>query len=430
MTQPNNTRYGPQLVTSREAHFSTQFYDFNTVGDWEVIHQVAGMTVDTNPKGGAVANTSPYIEVAMGTTANAKVVLLARPIFSAPLEARFAITMSQRIANQQVMGGFFEVDPLTGAILTDSKFTTVNDLLNARNAVAISLKNTTVANMDLIYRSAGSGQFSTGDAGYNGFTTAAGGTTPNFTFADEIVLNFERDRITLRTLDNNSPLGAFSSTTRSDNVPNPTKFYRFGFVCHNFSSAPATATTARFHLLNIEESVEVDISPRVQSIDTQRSLPVVASGLYPTGSTVVGNPLPVAVEGRTSNPTAVSGGSFVRPMATAIGAQVVQPYAIPEAVWATTLALTTTTAAAIRAAQAAGIKSHLVWFQATNTGASAVDVIILDNTTERLRVTVPAGQSVDFTLPIPVLVTAATALNVNLSAAGTVRFNAIGYTAP
>lgn len=78
----------------------------------------------------------------------------------------------------------------------------------------------------------------------------------------------------------------------------------------------------------------------------------------------------------------------------------------------------------------AGLKRHVTMLQATNTGGAAVDVLLRDGTTTRIQITVPAGQSVEFPLPTGIPTTANTALNVALSAAGTVRVNLLGYTAP
>jgi hypothetical protein len=125
-----------------------------------------------------------------------------------------------------------------------------------------------------------------------------------------------------------------------------------------------------------------------------------------------------------------SAGDLVHTMHTMIGAIVQKPYAIPEAEWSFTAALTATTDVAVQTAAGAGLKRHTTLIQATNTGAAAVDVLLRDGTTTRLQVTVPAGQSVYMPLPTGIPVTANTALNVALSAAGTVRFNALGYTSP
>ncbi len=145
----------------------------------------------------------------------------------------------------------------------------------------------------------------------------------------------------------------------------------------------------------------------------------------------VGNPVGTGGRAANANPTAVSAaGDLVNDLSTMLGAKVVKPYAIPEAEWATTLALTAITDVAIQAAAPTGIKRHLTWLDLHNSGASAVDVLIRDGTTTRLQITVAAGQSKVLQLPTGITTTAATALNVQLSAAGTVRLNAGGYTAP
>ena len=144
---------------------------------------------------------------------------------------------------------------------------------------------------------------------------------------------------------------------------------------------------------------------------------------------VTGNPVRFAGRAASANYTGVANGDTADIITTLIGAQIVHPYAIPEVNWATTLALTAITDVAVQTAAGAGLKRHITQFQATNTGASAVDVLIRDGTTTRLQVTIPAGQSVVFPLPTGIPLTANTALNVQLSAVGTVRFNALGYTA-
>ena len=145
----------------------------------------------------------------------------------------------------------------------------------------------------------------------------------------------------------------------------------------------------------------------------------------------IGNPVTIGLRASNANITAMSAtGDSVAQLGTMIGAAIVKPYALPEAEWAFTSALTATTDVAIRAAAGAGLKNHVTWVQATNTGASAVGVLLRDGTTTRLNITIPAGASEEFSLPTGIPLTANTALNVQLSAAGTVQFNALGYTAP
>ena len=145
----------------------------------------------------------------------------------------------------------------------------------------------------------------------------------------------------------------------------------------------------------------------------------------------IGNPVTAGLRASNANIAAMSAtGDNVAWLGTMIGAGIVKPYALPEAGWNASLSLTTTTAAAIQAAAGAGIKRHLTAIQAINTGGAAVDLIILDGTTERWRLPLPVNVPVAFELPMEIVTTANTALNANLSAAGTVRLNAQGYTAP
>lgn len=140
---------------------------------------------------------------------------------------------------------------------------------------------------------------------------------------------------------------------------------------------------------------------------------------------MVGGVVRAAVPGTT-----FVAGDAVRDTMTTWGAKVVAPWAVPEAVWNASLALTTTTPAAIQTAAGAGLKRHVIGVQAINTGAAVADLIILDGATERWRLTLPVNVPVYFGFPVPVTVTANTALNANLSVAGTVRANFQGFTAP
>lgn len=146
-------------------------------------------------------------------------------------------------------------------------------------------------------------------------------------------------------------------------------------------------------------------------------------------ASVSGNPVVIGARAATASPTAVANNQVVDPVATTIGALIHKPYAIPELAWNANLSLTTTTAQAAAAAAGTGLKRHITALQAINTG-TAVDLIILDGATERWRITLPQNVPVSITFPTELLTTANAALNFNLSAAGTVRVCAQGYTAP
>jgi len=154
------------------------------------------------------------------------------------------------------------------------------------------------------------------------------------------------------------------------------------------------------------------------------------AGVAAHDAAVAGAPNRIAGRAVTANYTAVATGDTADVITTTVGAQISKPYAIPEAGFNASLALTTTTAVAIAAAAGAGIKRHLTALQAINTGAAVTELIILDGTTERWRFTLPVNDPVLIQFPTEITATANTALNANLSVAGTVRANFQGYTAP
>lgn len=131
---------------------------------------------------------------------------------------------------------------------------------------------------------------------------------------------------------------------------------------------------------------------------------------------------------RTSSaPTTLAAGDAARATMSRGAALVMKPYSVAEAGWNGSAALTTTSAVALAPAPGAGLKRHLTAIQAINTGASTVDLIILDGVTERWRLPLPLNVPVSITFPTELVTTAAEALNVILSATGTVRVNGQGY---
>jgi hypothetical protein len=180
------------------------------------------------------------------------------------------------------------------------------------------------------------------------------------------------------------------------------------------------------------------------SVDSGDALPVNILGTVPVvnyntsavaGPTAVNNPAPnpVSTGGRASNVniTAMSAaGNLVAQLMTMIGASIFKPYCLPEAAWQYTGALTATTDVVAMPAAGAGIKNHVTSIQVTNTGSSVNNLIIKDGANIRLSIAVPAGQSILLPVESGLVLTANTALNVTLSAAGTMQVNILGYQAP
>lgn len=228
-------------------------------------------------------------------------------------------------------------------------------------------------------------------------------------------------------------------TTIDSLPPVDTPLYFFLSV-HNGVSAPASTTRVSLgHFRTLDIGInKVQISSFDQS--GYASLADIRVSSMPTTSGVAGaaahdagvsgNPVRVAGRARTSNYTTVANDDTADLLTTLVGALIQKPYAIPEQGWSASLSLTTTTAAPIQTAAGSGLKRHITAGQVINTGASTVDLIILDGATERWRLPLPINVPVTITFPTEIVTTANTALNANLSAVGTVRFNAQGYTAP
>ena len=172
-------------------------------------------------------------------------------------------------------------------------------------------------------------------------------------------------------------------------------------------------------------------TPRLRG-KTLSTLTTLTGGGAAEDAATTANPLIAGGVVRTAAaPTTLVAGDAARLSMTSAAQLVVKQYAPAQVEWVANLSLTTTTAAAIAAAAAAGIRNHITSLWAINTSASAVDLIVLDGATERVRYTLPPNVPVPVTFPTGIPTTAATALNANLSAAATaVRLVATGYTAP
>ena len=176
---------------------------------------------------------------------------------------------------------------------------------------------------------------------------------------------------------------------------------------------------ASYPVVNVQQAVAANLQTNA-----------IAYGPVAHDSPVAGSPLRVSARALTAHYAAVQTGDTADLVSTLVGALITKPFAIPEQTWNANVSLTTTTAAALSAAAGAGLKRHITGLQAINTGASTVDLILLDGATERWRLPLPVNVPVSVVFNTELLTTANAALNANLSAPGTVRINAQGYTAP
>lgn len=122
-------------------------------------------------------------------------------------------------------------------------------------------------------------------------------------------------------------------------------------------------------------------------------------------------------------------GDYGNPQIDAEGKTVVLTGAIPDVTFTASATLSTTTAAAVRAAQAAGIRTFVTDVTLSNTSATATMVTLLDGAAVVLSVWLPGGATYQASFTTPIRGTAATALNGNLSVAATdVRVSVNGYS--
>jgi hypothetical protein len=145
------------------------------------------------------------------------------------------------------------------------------------------------------------------------------------------------------------------------------------------------------------------------------------------------------LEGRTSNKAAVTSGSATRPIATAVGAQIVRPYSIPEADWSFAAGasgiVNSTADVALAAAAGAGLRNYLTGLQISHDTLGAVTEFVIKDGSAiiyRGKLQTAASETSRLEFPSPLKTSANTALNFTLltSVTGGVYINAQGYIAP
>jgi hypothetical protein len=294
--EPNG---GKMLVGTARDRFFENFATFDTspTGDWEIVQTGPGMTI-TGPLGGAVAGSGPYLNIASGVTAASKTIILTRSTFSMPLDLRYQISASQRIANNHLLVGFVQVDD-AGAIVTDTNLSTADEVLNARNAVFHKHDGTAATTAQLRVRAGGSALDTLANAFGTGFTTVATGTGPNFIAATTYGLMLERDRISARSWGQNVLTNTGGQFAYDRLLVNPNRRYKLAIIVENVS-APASSTDWRLHLINILDATRFDVAPRsAGTSDLSKAFPVsgtvsLSSGTVTTVSTVTTAGTPAA----------------------------------------------------------------------------------------------------------------------------------------
>lgn len=189
-----------------------------------------------------------------------------------------------------------------------------------------------------------------------------------------------------------------------------------------------TATYAIQPTATATEPVPAAVVTATQPVSLSALPAIVGQGAEDAGA--AGNAVRVGGKVRTSSLTTLVAGDAADVTVGSGGQVIVKKGGLTEQAWNSSLALTTTAVQAVAAAAGAGLKRHITALQAINTGGASNDLILLDGATEVWRLPLPPNVPVVIPFDTHLPVTANAALNVNLSAAGTVRFNAQGYTSP
>ena len=145
-----------------------------------------------------------------------------------------------------------------------------------------------------------------------------------------------------------------------------------------------------------------------------------------------GNPVMMGGVVATALETSMAANDIARILMSTAQQVVVKLHGSAENDWRYTGVLTTTTAAALKAAGAASIRNNLTDLQYQNTSAVATTILIQDNVTTIAQFNAPASMAVPAVISFntPIRGTAATALNVVCGTTGAnVLVNAAGFQA-
>lgn len=191
-------------------------------------------------------------------------------------------------------------------------------------------------------------------------------------------------------------------------------------------------------LLDFERQ-RVELLPRPAS-DASSAIPTILQGTATVSGSLagsvavdsaIGNPVTAGLRASNANISAMSAsGDSVAWLGTMIGAGVVKPYCLQEAIWDLTIALTATAPTDIKAAAAAGLKNHVVAIQAYNNHTSANDLEIYDGAALRWKLTFKGEEGKEIFFPVGINVSAATAIRAAATNAAGFRLNVQGYVAP
>lgn len=257
---------GSQVKTSR-TYFRDAFFFFDTTNNWDLVSTGAGQTITCD----GITAGSRYLNIDAGVTAAAETVILSKDIFYLPLKLSVAVSLSQRIANNNFYIELVGCD-VDGVVDTNSTYTSPESS-QATNNASIRWSGTTAANAFYIARSQGAAELISSTSAFG--TTAATGTTPDFipAFVYDIMANNEEVVFSSRAIDSSNASTVVGK--RNVSILNPNKGYKVRIRVLN-GTTPATATNFRVHTLVVQDDyrLSVDLGRYSGRVDASEAIPV------------------------------------------------------------------------------------------------------------------------------------------------------------
>ena len=249
------TASGARLVGTVKEKFRDEFLTFIDGDKWDVIQAGAGQTLSVD---GLLAGAR-YLKMTSGTTANAETIIRSKSTFSGHVKLAFSLTSSQSIANSECHIEMVEIDPVTGALITDTSVFTAPNFNNARNGFGMVFDGVSQNNAKIKVRGQGVSEYVSVAASIGTSARIATGVTPNFQapVIVELLMQTELASMNVRAAD--SPAVATVGLTRTSYVPNPDRFYCIQIRVKNLSTAPASNTDWRIHFVRLLDATRLSV---------------------------------------------------------------------------------------------------------------------------------------------------------------------------
>ena len=249
------TTSGARLVGTVKEKFRDDFLTFIDGDKWDIIQAGAGQTLSVD---GLLAG-SRYLKMTSGTTANAETILRSKVSFAGPVKLVFSLTSSQSIANTECHIEMVEVDPVTGALITDTSVFTAPNFNNARNGFGMVFDGTSQNNAKIKVRGEGVSEYVSVAASIGTNARTATGVTPNFQAPVIVELLMQTELASMNARAADSPAVAIVGLTRTSYVPNTDRFYCIQIRVKNLATAPASNTDWRIHFVRLLDATRLSV---------------------------------------------------------------------------------------------------------------------------------------------------------------------------